>query len=132
MTRKIQKGVRITKGWPRKWKVVVLEVAKNEGKRILDTCQYQHIVEVIKRLKDFGNYEELSDLDIEPISDFWELREKGGPLRKINLRVYFAILKDDKILVILKAYKKEEDGQTPQHVIVSIQHRLNEYKRHRQ
>ena len=111
-----------------KWVVVVLGLAKKEGRRILTDLQYDHIVEILKRLVDFGNSEETADLDIKPIQSFYELREKWGPLGRINLRVYFSTIPAERELVIAKAYKKEDDGPTPRHVIIVVEDRLEEYK----
>jgi hypothetical protein len=114
---------------PRKvWIVVALDVAKREGQKILNKAQYQHIKEVLKRLVDFGNDEELSDLAIEPIASFWELKEKWGILGRINLRVYFGTFPEDMELVIAKTYKKEDDGKAPSHIIDVVEHRLEAYK----
>jgi hypothetical protein len=113
---------------PSKWTVVVLEVARKEGHKILSTLQYDHMVEVLKRLEDFGNPEETADLDIEPISSFYELKEKGGLLGRINLRVYFGVIPKRRELVIAKTYKKEEMGAAPRHVVISVEDRLEQYK----
>jgi hypothetical protein len=113
---------------PSKFVVVVLDAARREGHKILSDPQYDHVVDLLKRLVDFGNQEELGDLSIEPISSFWELREKGGILGKINLRVYFGTLPEVQELIVAKAYKKHEEGQTPPHVIVAVENRLEEYK----
>ena len=112
---------------PDKWVVVILNVAKKEGHKILSKFQYDHIVEILKRLVDFGNQEELGDLDIEPIDSFYELKEKGGILGRINLRLYFGTRKEKQELVVAKAYKKEDDSQTPRHVILLVEDRLEEY-----
>jgi hypothetical protein len=113
---------------PSKWTVVVLEVARKEGHKILSDLQYDHVVEILKRLADFGNAEETADLDIEPISSFYELKEKGGPLGRINLRVYFGAIPERREIVIAKAYKKEEMGALPPHVIISVEDRLEAYQ----
>ena len=81
-----------------------------------------------ERLVDFGDKQGLSDLSIEPIGSFWELREKGGVLGRINLRLYFGIFPEDGELVIAKTYKKEDDGKTPQHIVDQVEHRLEGYK----
>jgi hypothetical protein len=112
----------------RTWVVVALDVAKAEGRKILSEPQYEHIKEILRRLEDFGDKEELSDLSIEPIGSFWELRERGGPLGRINLRVYFGTLPEDLELVIAKAYKKEDDRKTPPYIIEQVEDRLVEYK----
>jgi hypothetical protein len=107
-------------GGRKAWLVVALDVAKAEGRKILNETQYEHITDVLRRLVDFGDKDELSDLSIEPIGSFWELKEKGGILGRINLRVYFGTLPDDMELVIAKTYKKEDDGKTPQHIIEQV------------
>ena len=64
-----------------KWVVVVLEVAKKEGHKILSDFQYDHVVEILKRLVHFGDPEETADLDIEPIASFYELKGERRTLR---------------------------------------------------
>jgi len=113
---------------PKKWVVVILESAKKEGHKILTDPQYEYIKGILKRLTDFGNDEELSDLRIEPIEDFGELKEKGGVLGKINLRIYFGAEPEDKEVVVAKAYKKEDEGRAPRHVVIAVQNRLEEYR----
>jgi hypothetical protein len=110
------------------WVVVALDVAKAEGRKILSAVQYEHIKEILQRLVDFGDKEELSDLSIEQIGSFWELREKGGVLGRINLRVYFGTLPEDWELVVAKTYKKEDNGKTPQHIVEQVEDRLEVYK----
>ncbi len=104
--------------------VVALRIAKREGRKILTEFQYASVVEIIKRLADFGNREATADLDIQPFGDFWELRLKGGFLRKLNLRIYFAFQGE---VIVLMAYKKEEDRQVSPHVMVTLEDRLEDY-----
>ena len=111
----------------RRLAVVVLESAKRDGKKFLNDGQYFHMVGVIQRLVDFNNSDEISDLRIEPIENFFELKEKGGLLGKINVRIYFAHLQDEGRIVVLKAYKKDEDGQVSRHVVITVQARLRAY-----
>ena len=113
------------------WIVVILGVAKREGHQILTDVQYDHEVSVLKRLTNFSDAEEIADLKIEKIGSFYELKDKGGPLGKINLRLYFGALVDKREIVVAKAYKKEADRQTPPHIILIVEHRLDEYRRGR-
>ena len=108
--------------------VVVLEAAKREGHKILNDLQYEYIRQMVQRLEDFGNRKELCDLDIRSISTFWELREKGGVLGKINLRVYFGLMPEEGEVVIAMAYKKEEEDQVPRRVIVLVEDRIEGYR----
>jgi hypothetical protein len=79
-------------------------------------------------LVDFGNEEEIGDLAIESIQSFYELKEKGGILGRINLRVYFGTIPEEHKLVIAKTYKKDEEGPPPRYVVISVEDRLEEYK----
>lgn len=110
-----------------RWTVVALEAAVREANGILTDCQYAHVVSVVKRLCYFGNHEQLSDLRIEAIGDFWELKLKGHILGKINLRIYFAVRPKFGEIVVLKTYKKEEDHQLGKHIICNLEDRLEDY-----
>jgi len=111
-----------------KWVVVVLGAAKREGHKILNDVRYDHVMSIVKRLVDFGNLDEVGDLDIEPIGSFYELKEKGGILGKINLRIYFGTFPDVRELVVAKTYKKEEENALSRHVIVLVENRLEAYR----
>lgn len=108
-------------------KLVVLDIARREGRKILTEFQYGVVIEYVKRLFDFGDHAKLRDLDIKAFGDFFELSLKGGTLKKINLRVYFKHVHPDNIVLILKAYKKEEDGKTPPYIMLNLEDRLDEY-----
>ena len=107
--------------------VVVLRKAKKEGHEFLNPGQYEHMTGVIKRLVDFNSPMEITDLRIEPIESFYELKDKGGLLGKINVRIYFAYVPDEGNIVVLKAYKKEEEGKVPRHVVITVLARLRSY-----
>ena len=109
------------------WDVHVLKIARKEGKNILNQTQYDHVVEVLKRLTDWEDKEEISDLRIEKIQDFYELKDKGGVLGRLNLRVYFATVPDNKDIIVLKTYKKEEDGACPRYIIINVEDRLEDF-----
>ena len=52
-------------------------------------------------------------VDVRPIEDFFELRERGGVLANLNARVFFGIDKEARALVILGAINKQNNGPTP-------------------
>ncbi len=114
---------------PRRVDIVVTGHARREGREILTPGQYEHVKGIVKRLVDFNNPPEINDLRIEAIENFFELKEKGGMLGRINLRVYFALLRDVGKIVVLKVYKKDEEGRPPRHVIINVQARLRSYLR---
>ncbi|HJT76407.1 MAG TPA: hypothetical protein VJ739_04325 [Gemmataceae bacterium] len=107
--------------------VVALAKPKKEAKRILTDEQYWDLTGLVKRLEEFGNQQAMSDLDIRPFRQFWELRVKGGFIRNLNLRVYFAYLEEQNEVVILMAYKKEEDRRVSPHIHTILEDRLEDY-----
>jgi hypothetical protein len=66
-------------------------------------------------------------MDIRPLGAFWELRLKGGFIRNINLRVYFAYVEKRNEVVILMVYKKEEDRRVSPHIPIILEDRLEDY-----
>lgn len=109
-------------------KIVVLGVAAKEGWELLTPGQYQHVKDLEKQLVGFGKREFDSNLSIKQFGDFWELREKGGVLGRINLRVYFKFHEEANAIVILHTYKKEDDGAAPKHVMIRVRNRWNRYR----
>ena len=57
---------------------------------------------------------------------FYELRNKGGILGKINLRIFFSVHDERKLILILGSFNKKNDGSTPAHVVGRIRNRLEE------
>ena len=106
----------------------VLGVAAKEGWEILTPGQYLHVKDLIKQLVGFGRREFESNLKIGPFGDYWELKDKGGTLGKINIRVYFAFESDLNKIVVLHTYKKEDDGQAPPHIKQKLNNRFRLYK----
>jgi hypothetical protein len=62
--------------------------------------------------------------DVRKVHEFYELRDKGGILGKINLRVYFVVVEERKLILALATYKKEDEGQVPQHIVIRVRYRL--------
>jgi len=104
--------------------VAYLRLAAEEARGFLSKVQYATLVDDVKRLSDWPNGPGLKTLDIVLIDDFFELRDKGGIYGKINVRVYFGILKKKRLVFILGAYKKEPEGQTPRYIVLKMKNRL--------
>lgn len=110
------------------WKLMYLPAAADEARKILTQGQYAHVVQIFEQLALEPNPAESKAFDIRTIDEFLELREKGGLLGKINLRVYFYIHGKRKIIIALKTYKKEDEGQTPEYFKVAVRNRLRNVK----
>lgn len=106
------------------WKLAYLDAAEKDARRFLTDDHYAHAVQLFDELALEVNPRCSETQDVRGIEDFFELRDKGGILGKINLRVYFAVLDDHHIIVVLGVYKKEEEGQTPVFIKDRIRRRL--------
>ncbi len=107
--------------------VFVPRIVRLEARSFLTLAQYVHVTDFVKQLSGFGSRRYDPTLRIEPIGDYWELKEKGGVLGKINVRIYFAHVAAHNRVVLLSAYKKEVDGAAPPHILLRLKHRLRSY-----
>ncbi len=108
--------------------VVVLGIAAKEGREFLTPGQYRHVSDLVKQLVGFGRREFDSHLVYRQVGEFWELKDKGGTLGKINVRVYFKFDDKKNEIVVLSAYKKEDDGAVPKHILIRIRNRWRNYE----
>ena len=111
------------------WTLGYLEAAVRDAKKFLTDDQYAHAVQQFELLATERNPRLSEAQDIRPIGDFYELRDKGGILGKINLRAYFAVFDESHLIVVLGCYKKEDEGQVAEHIKVRIRNRLRVAKR---
>ncbi|MGD2095264.1 MAG: hypothetical protein PVH77_09690 [Phycisphaerales bacterium] len=107
-----------------KWKLGYLEVAGKEGRKLLSKEQYAHAVQLVEDLAYEDNPTKSETQDVRDIDEFYELRDKGGILGRINLRIYFTLFEKRKLIFVLMTYKKEDDGQVPRHVVIRVRNRL--------
>jgi hypothetical protein len=109
---------------PLLWDVFFLDAAGWEGRKILDDCQYEHVVDAIRSLAREPDPRHPKCEDVEPIDGFYELKLKYGPLGRLNLRVFFQVVDDSKAILIVHAWKKTVQSQTPPHVKRVVSNRL--------
>lgn len=109
------------------WNVDILDQAFEEALAILNEDQYDHAAGQVKELAQQEDPTHSDTVDVQPIEDYFELRDKGGILRKINLRVFFGIHKPSRTVVVLGAIKKEKEGSTPVGVRISMRRRMRLY-----
>ncbi|MCW5775080.1 MAG: hypothetical protein KIS87_01365 [Phycisphaeraceae bacterium] len=110
------------------WSVYYLSVARDEAMAFLNGGQYAHVVDLVRALATEPDPSHPTTVTVEAIEDFYELKDKGGILGKINLRVYFTLNSKEKAIVILGAIKKEADGQAPAWVKIRIRNRLRKFR----
>lgn len=111
----VKVGVKVGGGPPPGylWNVAILNVAYHEAMTVLSEVQYEHVAAQIRELAKQGDPTHSDGIDVRPIEDFHELRDKGGILAKINIRVFFFLHKESRTIAILGAMNKKNDGATP-------------------
>jgi hypothetical protein len=110
------------------WNVLIFDLAFREAMSFLNDDQYQHIAMQFKELASENDPSHSCLADVKQIEDFLELRDKGGILGKINVRVYFGLEHNKKNLVVLGCIKKESEGKTPTGDKIRMQRRWRKYK----
>lgn len=95
------------------WTVDILDRAFDEAMGFLNEDQYAHLANQVKELARQEDPTHSDTVDVRPIEDFHEIRDKGGVLKNINTRVFFFLCKAPRILAVLGAIKKENNGPTP-------------------
>lgn len=107
------------------WALAYLKVSAEEGHSFLTDLQYDHAVEQFEALAlEQDPTHPKAAISVQPHGEFMELRDKGGVLRKINLRVYFILIdRPTKTIVVIGAYKKEDEAQTPKHIVIKMRNR---------
>lgn len=72
-----------------KWTVWIADVAHREAKRFLSADQYHHIAMQIKELAREEDPTHSQSASVDAIEGFHELRDKGGILGAMNVRIFF-------------------------------------------
>jgi hypothetical protein len=98
---------------PKQWSILYLAIARDEAMSLLSEPQYHHIAEQFQLLAEERDPSHSVFCDIRAVESFFELRDKGGPLGRINVRVFFTLDHGHRAIVVLGTIKKEADGKTP-------------------
>lgn len=106
------------------WSVSYLAIARSEAMKFLTEDQYAHVADGFKALSREANPRCPETVSVDVVDDCFEYKDKGGPLGKINVRVYFAVIDAKRTIVALHALKKEREDQVPTHVKTLIRMRL--------
>lgn len=102
------------------WHIGVLDWCHKEAIERLTTHQCSHIRDQVKDLASEESPSQSKTVDVRPIEDFHELRDKGGVLGNLNVRVFFFIDSERRTLVVLGVIVKKNDGAT----LVGDKHRM--------
>lgn len=110
------------------WSVAIIDIAYSEARKFLDEAQYRHMAGQVKELAAQKDPTHSVAVRVAKIEDFYEVKDKGGILRSLNVRVFFGVDNDAKGLVVLGAISKQNDGATPLGDKVRMRRRWRKYK----
>jgi len=96
-----------------RWTVLILDLAHREAGEFLTEAQYRHVAEQVQELTRETDPTHAVTQTVRAVEDFWELKDKGGVLGKINVRVFFVLDKPRAAIVVLGAINKKNEGPTP-------------------
>lgn len=96
--------------------------------QFLSEAQYGHVIDLMQALAAEPDPRRPKSLTVARIDDFYELKDKGGILGKINLRVFFIVEERDRVVLVLGAIKKEAEDQTPEWAKIRIRSRIRRYR----
>lgn len=113
--RQLKTGVKAGDGPPPGyfWSVGILDFAYQESRELLSASQYQHMAMQVKEIAACEQPTACQTVDIKPLDQIYEIRDKGGPLGGLNIRLFFGVDADNRIIVILGVIKKQNSGKTP-------------------
>jgi hypothetical protein len=64
------------------------DLSTQEAREFLTDAQYSHVAQQFRQLCREAEPTTSDLVDVRPIDDFHEMRDKGGPLGRINVRVF--------------------------------------------
>ncbi len=109
--------------------VAILDVAFEEAITITGEAGYAHFAMQVKELAMQEDPTHSDTVDLRPIEEYHEIRDHGGPLGNINVRVFFAIDINRRTIVVLGTIKKQNNGPTPKGDKTTMTRRLKKYRR---
>lgn len=112
----------------RQYRLGYFKKARKEALKAMTAVQYAYVVRMFERLRQWGNHEEMEQLRIEQIDEFLELKLKGNVLGNMNLRVFFGVEDERRVVVALGVYVKGEEDETPRHIVLAMRNRNRSMK----
>lgn len=109
------------------WNIDILDIAYEEAMSFLSAPQYGHLAEQMKDLAGQLDPSHSATQSVDQIENFLELRDKGGILGKLNVRIFFYLDKPKSSIVVLGTINKQNEGPTPLGDKKRMSRRLRKY-----
>ena len=110
-----------------RWNAEILDRAYEEAMAFLGDDQYDHMANQVRELALQDDPTHSDTIDVKQIESFYEIRDKGGVLKKLNVRVFYFVRKETQTIVVLGVIKKENNGPTPICEKVTMRRRMRLY-----
>ncbi len=111
------------------WNVGILDIAYSEAREFLTESQHKHLRIQVQELARSVEPSLSETVDVRPIESFYELRDKGGVLGNVNVRLFFGVEKNGvKAVIVLGVINKKNDGKTPQGTKILMRRRLRDFQ----
>lgn len=110
------------------WTVGILDLAYRDTQKVVTDAQYRHLADQVRDLARSEDPTHCETQSVDAIEDYFELRDKGGILGKLNVRIFWAIDKARRVLVILGFVAKKNEGQTAKGDKIRMRRRWRQYR----
>jgi hypothetical protein len=110
-----------------RWNVLILGCGDEEATDFMNGDQYRHISMQFMDLAIEDDPTQSQTAWVDAVESFYELRDKGGILGGMNVRMFFYVDKLKSSIVVLGACKRQDDGPTPIGVKKRMARRLRKY-----
>lgn len=110
-----------------RWNVGIIDSVYGEARAFLDAAQYRHLALQVQELARQDDPTHSQTVDVRLIERFHEIRDKGGVLGRLNVRVFFGVDHDARSMIVLGAIPKQNDGPTPLGDKVRMRRRWRKY-----
>lgn len=111
------------------WSVGVVDFIFEEAIKTLRENGYMQLAQYVRELAMQPDPTHSATVDVRPIEDFFEIRDKGYPYGGANVRLFFTVDHQERIIVPLGVIKKQNDGPTPEPDKARMRLRLRRYRR---
>jgi hypothetical protein len=111
------------------WNVWILDAAFEDAMDFLSPLQYEHMAELVRDLATHSDPTQSDALSLDKIETFHELRDWGGVLCGLNVRLFYGVDKKSRGIVVLGIIAKKNNGATLVPDRVLMRNRWRKYKR---
>jgi hypothetical protein len=124
-------GVRQGGGPPpsSQWNVWIIDLAFDEAVKTVGEVGYAQEAMQIRELAMQETLEGCDTIDVKPVEDFFEVRDRGGPPGNANVRLFHGVDDAARAIIPLGVIKTQNDGKTPPGDLIRMRRRWRNSKK---